>query len=68
MTANDAVITSFATASSSRAQDTATSPEALVYDPIDRGTGTYHVRVCDFADGAAGSPRRPTPARSSSTR
>jgi extracellular elastinolytic metalloproteinase len=34
-------------------QDTLTSPETLVYDPPDAGVGTYHVRVCDFVDGAA---------------
>ena len=32
--------------------DTVSSPEALTYDPTDSGTGTYHVRVCDFSDGA----------------
>jgi extracellular elastinolytic metalloproteinase len=32
--------------------DTLTSPEVILYDPPDAGTGTYEVRVCDFVDGA----------------
>ncbi|MGH2787448.1 MAG: M36 family metallopeptidase [Actinomycetota bacterium] len=34
-------------------QDTLFTPETLIYDPADDGQGTYHVRVCDFVDGAA---------------
>ena len=37
-------------------QDTASSPEALVYDPPDSGQGTYNVRTCDFVDGTPWTP------------
>jgi len=50
--ANDAVINLVRDGVIVASQDTATSPEALTYDPTDSGTGTYHVRVCDFSDGA----------------
>jgi len=52
LTANDAVINLVRDGVVVASQDTATSPEALVYDPADAGTGTYVVRVCDFGDGA----------------
>jgi extracellular elastinolytic metalloproteinase len=52
LTTNDSVIHLLRDGEVVASQDTATSPEALVYDPADSGTGTYHVRVCDFGDGA----------------
>ncbi len=52
ITANDAVINLVRDGVVVASQDTASSPEALVYDPNDAGTGVYHVRVCDFSDGA----------------
>ena len=53
LTANDAVINLVRDGAVVASQDTASSPEALVYDPTDSGTGSYRVRVCDFSDGAA---------------
>ena len=52
LTTNDSVINLVRDGAVVASQDTATSPEALVYDPSDSGTGTYHVRVCDYSDGA----------------
>ncbi len=49
---NDAVVNLLRDGQVVAVQDTLTSPEALLYDPPDSGTGTYHVRVCDFGDGA----------------
>ena len=54
--ANDVVIHLLRDGIIVASQDTATSPEALLYDPVDNGVGTYHVRVCDFGDGAAWLP------------
>jgi extracellular elastinolytic metalloproteinase len=51
LTTNDSVIHLVRDGEVVASQDTATSPEALVYDPNDSGAGTYHVRVCDFSDG-----------------
>ena len=50
--ANDAVINLVRNGVVVASADTVSSPEALTYDPSDAGTGTYHVRVCDFSDGA----------------
>jgi hypothetical protein len=52
LTANDSVIHLLRDGEIVASQDTASSPEALAYDPSDAGTGTYRVRVCDFSDGA----------------
>jgi hypothetical protein len=49
---NDIVLRLVRDGSVVASQDTATSPEALVYSPPDEGTGTYEVQVCDFGDGA----------------
>ncbi len=51
--ANDVVIHLLRDGNIVASQDTATSPEVLVYDPADSGVGTYTVRVCDFGDAAA---------------
>jgi hypothetical protein len=53
VTANDTVIHLVRNGTVVASQDTATSPEALAYSPLDNGQGTYFVRVCDFSDGAA---------------
>ena len=68
LTTNDSVINLVRDGAVVASQDTATSPEALVYDPNDSGAGTYHVRVCDYSDGPAGTAPPPTQARSSSAR
>jgi extracellular elastinolytic metalloproteinase len=52
LTANDSVIHLVRDGTVVASQDTASSPEALVYDPTDTGAGVYRVRVCDFGDGA----------------
>jgi extracellular elastinolytic metalloproteinase len=52
LTTNDSVIHLLRDGRTVASQDTATSPEALAYDPPDSGVGTYEVRVCDFSDGA----------------
>lgn len=52
LTTNDAVVNLVRDGIVVASGDTATSPEALTYDPADSGTGTYYVRVCDYADGA----------------
>ena len=49
--ANDVVIHLLRDGNIVASQDTATSPEALLYDPVDNGVGSYTVRVCDFGDG-----------------
>ena len=54
--ANDVVIHLLRDGNIVASQDTATSPEVLVYDPADSGVGTYTVRVCDFGDGAPWLP------------
>jgi extracellular elastinolytic metalloproteinase len=51
LTTNDSVINLVRDGEVVASQDTATSPEALAYDPADSGAGVYHVRVCDFSDG-----------------
>jgi extracellular elastinolytic metalloproteinase len=56
LTANDSVIHLLRDGVVVASQDTGTSPEALLYDPSDQGRGTYHVRVCDFGDGAPWLP------------
>ncbi|WP_020388711.1 M36 family metallopeptidase [Kribbella catacumbae] len=53
LTTNDSVIHLIRDGQVVASQDTVFSPEALVYDPADGGQGTYHVRICDFGDGAA---------------
>ena len=53
VTANDSVIQLLRDGVVVASQDTATSPEALAYDPLDEGRGTYLVRVCDFGYGTA---------------
>jgi hypothetical protein len=52
LTTNDSVIHLLRDGQIVASQDTLFSPEALAYDPPDSGQGTYHVRVCDFVDGA----------------
>ena len=52
LTTNDSVINIVRDGEVVASQDTATSPEAVTYDPNDSGAGTYHVRVCDYSDGA----------------
>jgi extracellular elastinolytic metalloproteinase len=52
LTTNDSVIQLVRDGVVVASQDTGTSPEALAYDPLDSGRGTYLVRVCDFGDGA----------------
>ncbi|MCA1602163.1 MAG: M36 family metallopeptidase, partial [Acidobacteria bacterium] len=54
--ANDVVVHLLRNGSIVATQDTATSPEVLVYDPLDSGAGTYTVRVCDYDDDAAWLP------------
>ncbi|MDQ3333283.1 MAG: M36 family metallopeptidase, partial [Planctomycetota bacterium] len=56
LTANDVVVHLLRNGTIVATQDTATSPEVLVYDPLDSGVGTYTVRVCDYVDGAAWLP------------
>jgi extracellular elastinolytic metalloproteinase len=53
LTTNDSVIHLLRDGTVVASQDTLFSPEALAYDPPDSGRGTYHVRVCDFGDGAS---------------
>jgi extracellular elastinolytic metalloproteinase len=50
LTVNDSVIHLVRDGNVVASQDTLFSPEVLVYDPLDGGQGTYHVRVCDFGD------------------
>ena len=53
VTANDSTIQLLRNGTVVASQDTGASPEALAYDPLDGGQGTYLVRICDFGDGAA---------------
>jgi extracellular elastinolytic metalloproteinase len=53
LTTNDSVLHLVRNGEIVQSQDTLFSPEVLLWEPPagDAGTGTYHVRVCDFVDG-----------------
>jgi len=51
LAANDVVVELLRDGTVAASADTLTSPEVVLYDPPDAGTGTYTVRVCDFVDG-----------------
>jgi hypothetical protein len=55
LAANDVVINLLRDGAVVASADTLTSPEVILYDPADAGTGTYSVELCDFADGAGWS-------------
>ena len=55
--ANDVVVNLKRNGAIVASQDTATSPEVLLYNPAGGvPAGSYTVQVCDFADGAAWTP------------
>jgi extracellular elastinolytic metalloproteinase len=58
LAANDVVVSLVRDDTTVASADTLTSPEVILYDPPDAGTGTYSVEVCDFVDGAGWSEPR----------